>query len=115
MYQFPKFPKTKVKQAFLDVGGWQIIEESDVTLKLMPDGYHSKECFKFYFIETEEESKENDMPIGEAYYIDVNPWVAVDWLTAEDYDNINQIVDSANACVKNYGTRYKVEKDKEKQ
>ena len=47
------------------------------------------------------------MPIGEAYLIDVNPWVAVDWLTAEDYDNLNQIVESANACVKEYGKRYK--------
>lgn len=107
MYQFPKFSKNKVKQAFLNAGGWQVIDESDETLKLMPNGYHAKECFKFHFVTTEEESKENDMPIGEAYYIDVNPWVAVDWLTAEDFDNLNQIVATANACVKEYGKKYK--------
>jgi len=107
MYQFPKFPKNKVKQAFLDTGNWHIIEENDGVLELMPIGYKAKEGFLFLFVETEEESKENDMPIGEAYHIDVNPWVAVDWLTAEDYDNLNQIVDAANACVKDYGKRYK--------
>lgn len=106
MYQIPKFTKNQIKQAFLNAGGWNIIYESDSTLKLMPNGYKAKECFKFYFIDSEEKSKENDMPIGEAYYIDVNPWVAVDWLSAEDYDNINQIVDSANECVKNYGKKY---------
>ena len=74
----------------------------------MPNGYKSKEGFTFYFVVTEEDSEENDMPIGEACYIDVNPWVAVDWLTAEDYDNLNQIVDSANECVKNYGKKYKI-------
>lgn len=107
MYQYPKFSKNKVKQAFLNAGGWSIIEESEYSLKLLPIGYKSKECFTFYFVETEEESKENDMPIGEAYHIDVNPWVAVDWCTAEDYDNLNQIVAAANACVKNYGKKYK--------
>lgn len=107
MYQFPKFSKDKVKQAFLNAGGWQVISESDAILKLMPIGYNSKECFKFIFIETKEESEENDMPIGEAYYIDVNPWVAVDWLTAEDFDNLNQIVATANECVKDYGKKYK--------
>jgi hypothetical protein len=107
MYQFPKFPKNKVKQAFLNDGRWRIIEESDGTLEFMPNGYKAKEGFRFHFVETEEESKEEDMPIGEAYYIDVNPWVAVDWLTAEDFDNLNQIVATANACVKNYGKKYK--------
>lgn len=107
MYQFPKFSKNKVKQAFLTAGGWRIIEENDETLKLMPNGYQAKECFKFHFVTTEEEAKENDMPIGEAYYIDVSPWVAVDWLTAEDFDSLNQIVATANACVKNYGKKYK--------
>lgn len=107
MYQFPKFPKNTVKQAFLNAGGWHIVKDNDYTLELMPDGYQAKEGFKFHFVVSEEDSKEDDMPIGEACYIDVNPWVAADWLTAEDYDNINQIVDSANACVKNYGARYK--------
>lgn len=107
MYQYPKFSKNKVKQAFLNGFGWHIIEESEGTLVLMPNGYKAKEGFTFHFVETEEESKENDMPIGEAYYIDVNPWVAVDWLSAEDYDNLNQIVDAANACVKEYGKKYK--------
>jgi hypothetical protein len=107
MYQFPKFTKNKVKEAFLNAGGWRIIKESDGMLELMPNGYQANEGFKFLFVETEEESKEEDMPIGEACYIDVNPWVAVDWLTAEDFDNLNQIVESANACVKNYGKRYK--------
>ena len=108
MYQYPKFSKNKVKQAFLNAGGWQVIDESDETLKLMPVGYKAKECFKFHFVTTAEESKENDMPIGEAYYIDVNPWVAVDWLTAEDFDNLNQIVATANSCVKDYGKKYKI-------
>ena len=107
MYQFPKFPKNKVKQAFLNAGGWHIVEESDGTLELMPNGYKSREGFTFHFVRTEEDSKEKDMPIGEAYYINVNPWVAVDWLTAEDFDNLNQIVTTANACVKDYGKKYK--------
>lgn len=107
MYQFPKFSKNKVKQAFLNAGGWSVIEESDGRLELMPNGYKAKEGFTFLFVKTEEESKENDMPIGEAYLINVNPWVAVDWLTAEDYDNLKQIVAAANACVKEYGKRYK--------
>lgn len=107
MYQFPKFSKNKVKQAFLNAGGWRIIRESDGLLELMPNGYKAKEGFTFLFVETEEESKENDMPIGEAYHIDVNPWVAVDYLSAEDFDNLNQIVATANSCVKNYGKRYK--------
>ena len=107
MYQFPKFSKNKVKQAFLNAGGWRIVEEDDGMLELMPYAYKAKEGFIFLFVETEEESKEYDMPIGEAYHIDVNPWVAVDWLTAEDYDNLNQIVEAANACVKGYGKRYK--------
>lgn len=108
MYQFPKFSKNKIKQAFLNAGSWQIIRESDYTLELMPVGYQAKEGFTFHFIVTEEDSKEYDMPFGEAYYIDVNPWVAVDWLTAEDFDNLNQIVATANACVKNYGKKYKI-------
>lgn len=108
MYHFPKFSKNKVKQAFLNAGGWKIIRESDYTLELMPVGYQAKEGFTFHFIVTKEDSKENDMPIGEAYYIDVNPWVAVDWLTAEDFDNLNQIVATANACVKDYGNKYKI-------
>lgn len=107
MYKFPKFSKNKVKQAFLNAGGWRIITESEGTLELMPNGYKAKEGFTFHFVKTEEESKEYDMPIGEAYYIDVYPWVAVDRLTAEDFDNLNQIVDTANDCVKNYGKRYK--------
>lgn len=107
MYQFPKFSKNKVKQAFLNAGGWNIVEENEGMLELMPIGYKAKEGFIFLFVENEDESKEYDLPIGEAYHIDVNPWVAVDWLTAEDYDNLNQIVTAANECVKNYGKRYK--------
>lgn len=107
MYQFPKFTKNKVKQAFLDAGNWRVVEESDGTLELMPIGYNAPEGFRFHFVETEEESKEDNMPIGEACYIDVNPWVAVDWCTAEDYDDLKEIVTAANACVKNYGKRYK--------
>ena len=106
MYQFPKFSKNKVKQAFLNAGGWNIVEENEGMLELMPIGYKAKEGFIFLFVENEDESKEYDLPIGEAYHIDVNPWVAVDWLTAEDYDNLNQIVTAANECVKNYGKRY---------
>ena len=109
MYQFPKFSKNKVKQAFLNAGGWHIIDESDGLLKLMPNGYNAKNSFTFLFIETEGESEENDMPIGEACYIDVSPWVGVDdWLSAEYYDNLNQIVAEANACVKKYGKKYKI-------
>lgn len=107
MYQFPKFSKNKVKQAFLNAGGWRIITENDGMLELMTNGYKAPEGFTFLFVEDEEESKENDMPIGEAFHIEVNPWVAVDWCTAEDFDNLNQIVEAANACVKNYGKRYK--------
>jgi phenylalanyl-tRNA synthetase beta subunit len=107
MYKFPKFSKNKVKQAFLNAGGWRIITESDCMLELMPYGYKAKDGFTFLFVKNEEESKEYDMPIGEAYHIDVYPWVAVDRLTAEDFDNLNQIVDTANACVKEYGKRYK--------
>jgi hypothetical protein len=107
MYQFPKFSKNKVKQAFLNAGGWRVIDESDGRLELMPNGYKSKESFTFLFVKNEKQSKENDMPIGEAYLINVYPWVAVDWLTAEDYDNLKQIVAAANACVKEYGKRYK--------
>lgn len=108
MYQFPKFSKNKIKQAFLNAGSWNIVNESDFTLELMPTGYLAKEGFKFHFVKTEEDAKEKDMPIGEAYYIDVNPWVAVDWLTAEDFDNLKQIVDAANECVKDYGKKYKI-------
>lgn len=108
MYQYPKFSKDKIKQAFLNAGGWHIIDESDGLLKLMPNGYNAKDSFTFLFVETEEESKEENMPIGEACYIDVSPWVAVDWLTAEDFDNLNQIVATANACVKNHGKKYKI-------
>ena len=107
MYQFPKFTKNKIKQAFLNAGGWRIVEENDDILELMPVGYKAKEGFRFHFVVTEEESKEENLPIGEACYIDVNPWVAVDWLTAEDFDNLDQIVATANACVKNYGKKYK--------
>ena len=107
MYQFPKFSKNKVKQAFLNAGGWNIVEEDNGMLELMPDGYKSKDGFVFLFVENEKESKAYGLPIGEAYHIEVNPWVAVDWLSAEDYDNLNQIVAEANACVKKYGKKYK--------
>ena len=69
MYKFPKFSKNKIKQAFLNACGWRIIKESDDMLELMPNGYKAKEYFKFHFVTTEEESKENDMPIGEAHII----------------------------------------------
>lgn len=107
MYQYPKFSKNKVKQAFKVAGGWHIVNENEETIEFMPDGYKAKEGFKFHFISTQEKSEQYDMPIGEAYYIDVNPWVAVDWLTAEDFNNLNEIVNTANSCVKNYGKKYK--------
>ena len=107
MYQFPKFSKNKVKQAFLNAGGWHIGEEDNCMLELIPNGYKAKNGFLFLFVETEKESKTYDLPIGEVHkIIAVNPWVAVD-CSAKDYDNLNQIVAEANACVKEYGKRYK--------
>ena len=108
MYKYPKFTKNKVKQAFLKAGGWHIEKEYKDGIVFMPDGYKSIEGFCFYFIADEEESKEYDMPIGEAYLIDIHPWVAVDTNTAEDYKSLDQIIEFANDCVKNHGKPYKI-------
>lgn len=106
-YQYPRFTKNKIKNAFLKDGTWDIIDDSPDHIEFMKKGYHAPEGFWACFVSEDDENCGKPFPVGEADLISMSSWVAVDYTDASDYDNVEQMVAQANACVEAYGKKYK--------